>query len=85
MVHGRPPSFSEPPPPLPPCPPPQSIIGAIGAYDSYQLADAKGYTAFSRYLLGISDEDRQKTREGILGTRLGFWCSVTPLYRQDVS
>jgi hypothetical protein len=36
--------------------------------DSYQLPDAKGYSAMSRYLLGISDEERQVRREQILST-----------------
>jgi hypothetical protein len=36
--------------------------------DSYQLPDAKGYSALSRYLLNISDEERQIRREQILST-----------------
>ena len=31
-----------------------AIIGTIGDIDSYQLPDAKGYTAFMRHLLGVS-------------------------------
>ncbi len=46
----------------------KAIIGTIGDVDSYQLPDAKGYSAMSRYLLGISDEERQVRREQILGT-----------------
>jgi Zn-dependent M16 (insulinase) family peptidase len=46
----------------------KAIIGAIGDYDNYQLPDAKGYSAFSRYLLNIQPEDRQKTRDDILST-----------------
>jgi Zn-dependent M16 (insulinase) family peptidase len=46
----------------------KAIIGAVGDYDSYQLPDAKGYSAMTRYLLNISDEDRQRTRDEILGT-----------------
>ncbi len=37
----------------------KAIIGAIGEVDAYQLPDAKGYTALIRYLLGITDEERQ--------------------------
>lgn len=46
----------------------KSIIGAIGILDAYQLPDAKGDTALARYLLGESDESRQKTRDEVLGT-----------------
>ncbi len=46
----------------------KSIIGAIGSLDAYQLPDAKGYTSMQRYLLGISDEERQKYRDEVLAT-----------------
>ena len=46
----------------------KSIIGAIGILDAYQLPDAKGYTALTRYLVGESDEARQATRDQVLGT-----------------
>ena len=46
----------------------KAIIGTIGDIDSYQLPDAKGYTAFMRHLLGVTDEERQARREQILGT-----------------
>jgi presequence protease len=46
----------------------QAIIGCIGDVDGYQLPDAKGYAALSRYLLGVSDEERQARRDQILGT-----------------
>lgn len=46
----------------------KAIIGAIGEVDAYQLPDAKGYTAMLRYLLGITDEERQRTRDQILNT-----------------
>ncbi len=36
--------------------------------DAYQLPDAKGYSAMGRYLLGISDEERQQRRDQILST-----------------
>lgn len=45
----------------------QNIIGAIGALDSYQLPDAKGYTSLVRYLVGETDEQRQQTRDEVLG------------------
>lgn len=46
----------------------KAIIGTIGDVDSYQLPDAKGYSQLSRWLLGVTDEERQKRREQILGT-----------------
>jgi len=46
----------------------KSIIGAIGELDAYQLPDAKGYTSMVRYILGITDEDRQKFRDELLST-----------------
>ena len=46
----------------------KSIIGAIGNLDPYQLPDAKGFTSLQRYLLGVSDEERQKYRDELLAT-----------------
>ena len=46
----------------------QAIIGTIGDIDSYQLPDSKGYTAFMRHVLNVTDEERQQRREEILGT-----------------
>ena len=58
----------------------KAIIGTIGDIDSYQLPDAKGYTAFMRHLLRVGDEERQARREQILGTTLkDFRCRPVPL------
>lgn len=46
----------------------KTIIGSIGDIDGYQLPDAKGYTSFMRYLIGSTDESRQKYREELLST-----------------
>eukprot|EP00884_Botryococcus_braunii_P006457 jgi/Botrbrau1/15812/Bobra.40_1s0001.1 len=46
----------------------KAIIGTIGDVDSYQLPDAKGHTAFMRYILGVTDAERQQRREEILAT-----------------
>jgi Zn-dependent M16 (insulinase) family peptidase len=46
----------------------KAIIGAIGELDAYQLPDAKGYTSMVRYLLGITDEERQQLRDQVLET-----------------
>ncbi|XP_057733063.1 presequence protease 1, chloroplastic/mitochondrial-like [Arachis stenosperma] len=48
----------------------KAIIGTIGDVDSYQLPDAKGYSSMLRYLLGITEEERQRRREEILSTSL---------------
>jgi presequence protease len=46
----------------------KAIIGAVGDMDSYQLPDAKGYTALVRHLAGVDEEYRQQRRDEILGT-----------------
>ena len=46
----------------------KAIIGAIGEVDAYQLPDAKGFTSLARYLLGITDAERQRLRDEILST-----------------
>lgn len=46
----------------------RAIIGAIGNMDFYQLPDAKGFTSLVRYLVGDSDELRQRMRNEILAT-----------------
>ncbi|GJN22364.1 hypothetical protein PR202_gb09920 [Eleusine coracana subsp. coracana] len=48
----------------------KAIIGTIGDVDAYQLPDAKGYSSLMRYLLGITEEERQQRREEILSTNL---------------
>ncbi|XAR59465.1 hypothetical protein NMG60_11015307 [Bertholletia excelsa] len=48
----------------------KAIIGTIGDVDAYQLPDAKGYSSLVRYLLGVTDEERQRRREEILSTSL---------------
>ena len=44
----------------------KSIIGAIGEIDSYQLPDAKGFTALARYLTKQDDDYLQTVREQAL-------------------
>ena len=46
----------------------KAIIGAIGEVDAYQLPDAKGYTSMVRYLLGVTDVERQRLRDEMLAT-----------------
>jgi Zn-dependent M16 (insulinase) family peptidase len=47
----------------------KSIIGAIGDLDSHMLPDAKGFASMVRYLTGDTEEDRQRMRDEILGTK----------------
>ena len=44
----------------------RSIIGAIGAIDTYRLPDAKGFVSLMWELSGNTDENRQKRREEVL-------------------
>jgi Zn-dependent M16 (insulinase) family peptidase len=46
----------------------KAIIGTIGDLDAYQLPDAKGYTSLRFYLLGLTDEERQRIRDEVLNT-----------------
>ncbi len=46
----------------------RAIIGAIGSMDAYQLPDTKGFTSMVRYLVGDTDEFRQRMRDEILST-----------------
>ena len=58
----------------------QAIIGTIGDIDSYQLPDAKGYTALMRHVLNVSDEERQQRRDEVLGVSLkDFRCVPQPV------
>jgi hypothetical protein len=46
----------------------RNIIGTIGEVDSYRFPDAKGFASMQRYLIGDTDEARQRMREEILST-----------------
>ncbi|HRE46853.1 MAG TPA: insulinase family protein, partial [Aggregatilineales bacterium] len=46
------------------------IIGGGSLMDAHLLPDAKGYTSFTRYLVGETDAMRQTMREQLLGTTL---------------
>jgi presequence protease len=46
----------------------QSIIGAIGEFDSYELPNQKGARVFFDTILGYTYEDNVKEREAILNT-----------------
>ncbi len=44
----------------------KSIVGAIGAMDTYLLPDAKGFTSMLRHITGEDDDYRQEIREAVL-------------------
>jgi Zn-dependent M16 (insulinase) family peptidase len=46
----------------------RNVIGTIGEVDSYRLPAAKGFDSMQRYLIGDTDEARQRMREEILST-----------------
>ncbi len=46
----------------------KGIIGAIGDIDAYRLPDAKGWASMAQQLAKVTDEERQKTRDEVLGT-----------------
>lgn len=46
----------------------RALIGAIGQLDAHQLPDAKGYSDCMRFLLGYTDEERQRLRDEVLAT-----------------
>ena len=46
----------------------KGIVGAVGALDTYQLPDAKGYTSLIRHLAGETDDHRQQLRDQLLAT-----------------
>jgi hypothetical protein len=48
----------------------KNIIGAIGSLDAYQLPDAKGFTSMVRYLVGMTDQERQQFRDEVLNTSI---------------
>jgi Zn-dependent M16 (insulinase) family peptidase len=47
----------------------KGIIGSIGDMDAYQLPDARGFTSMARVIAGETDDDLQRIREEILGTK----------------
>jgi len=56
----------------------RAVVGAIGDVDTYMLPGAKGSAAFSRWMSGETDEERQRIREEILATRLSDFHDFAP-------
>ena len=48
----------------------RAVVGTIGDVDHYLLPGDRGAAAFSRWMTGFTDEERQRRREEILGARL---------------
>lgn len=48
----------------------RNIIGTIGEIDTYRLPDAKGYVSMQWYLIGDTEEARQRAREEVLSTTM---------------
>jgi len=46
----------------------RSVIGALNGVDPYQLPDAKGLTSLTRYLVGLTEVERQKLRDELFAT-----------------
>ena len=46
----------------------KGIIGTIGDIDTYMLPSTKGHVSMIRFLTGITDEKRRKSREEIFAT-----------------
>jgi presequence protease len=60
----------------------KALIGAIGEMDAYQLPDAQGYTSMLRYLLGVTDEERQQLRDQVLSTTQSDFHSLGQVLEQ---
>ncbi|MFZ2357933.1 MAG: insulinase family protein [Anaerolineae bacterium] len=58
------------------------IIGVIGQMDSYQLPDAKGYTALVRSLNGDTDAIRQRLRDQVLAATVADVRALADLLEQ---
>lgn len=46
----------------------RAVIGTISDIDGYELPDAKGYSAMTRHLIGLTDAERQRNRDRIFAT-----------------
>lgn len=58
------------------------IAGTMSRIDQHQLADAKGMSSLTRYLLGITDEKRQLIRDQVLSTSLKDFHSMAEYFDQ---
>ncbi|HWQ04257.1 MAG TPA: insulinase family protein [Longilinea sp.] len=63
----------------------KAIIGTIGELDAYQLPDAKGYTALTRHLLGVSDQERQRIRDEVLNAKKNHFHEIARILDEFTS
>ncbi len=63
----------------------KAIIGTSGDLDPYQLPDAKGFTALTQHLAGVTTETRQRIRDEVLATEEGHLREFGSLLREAVS
>jgi Zn-dependent M16 (insulinase) family peptidase len=60
----------------------RSIIGVIGAVDTYRLPDAKGFMSMLWELMGDTEEARQQRREEILGASQKDFAAMAEVLEQ---
>jgi len=58
----------------------RSIIGTIGAIDQYELPDTKGYSSMGRYLVGTTEDHRQRVRDEVLATTVADFRNFAELF-----
>jgi Zn-dependent M16 (insulinase) family peptidase len=63
----------------------KAVIGTSGDLDPYQLPDAKGFTALSQHLAGVTTETRQRIRDEVLATEEGHLRGFGSLLREAAS
>jgi len=63
----------------------KAIIGTSGDLDPYQLPDAKGFTAMSQHLAGVTTETRQRIRDEVLATDERHFREFGTLLREAAS
>ncbi len=60
----------------------KAIIGTSGDLDPYQLPDAKGFTALTQHLAGVTTQTRQRIRDEVLATDEGHVRAFGALLRE---
>jgi Zn-dependent M16 (insulinase) family peptidase len=57
----------------------------IGAIDQYELPDAKGFNSMGRYLVGETEEHRQRMREEVLSTSVADFRNFAEVLAEAVT
>ena len=60
----------------------KAIIGTSGDLDPYQLPDAKGFTAMTQHMAGVTTQTRQRIRDEVLATEEGHLRAFGTLLRE---